>query len=71
LDFLRHTFTVNRLELWYREGADVQKLLPSLATYLGHLNVAQTQCYLTMTSELLHEASKRFENYALSEVNHD
>lgn len=49
----------------------MQKLLPSLATYLGHLNVAQTQCYLTMTSELLHEASKRFENYALSEVNHD
>jgi site-specific recombinase XerD len=68
---LRHTFAVHRLELWYREGADVQRLLPQLATYLGHVGVSETQRYLTMTPELLHEANRRFESYALSEVNHD
>ena len=68
---LRHTFAAHRLELWYREGADVQRLLPQLATYLGHVDVSETQRYLTMTPELLHEANRRFESYALSEVNHD
>lgn len=67
---LRHTFAVHRLVLWYREGADVQRLLPHLATYLGHTDVSQTQCYLSITPELLHEASKRFENYAMSGGNH-
>jgi hypothetical protein len=31
---------------------------------LGHVNVSGTQAYLTMTPELLAEASKRFERYA-------
>lgn len=31
---LRHSFAVNRLVAWYREGADVQRLLPHLSTYL-------------------------------------
>lgn len=49
---------------WYQQGADVQHLLPQLATYLGHLHIAATQRYLTMTPELLREASRRFERYA-------
>ena len=49
---------------WYRSGADVQQLLPQLATYLGHVDIASTQRYLTMTAELLNEASLRFERYA-------
>jgi integrase/recombinase XerD len=61
---IRHTFALNRLISWYREGADVQRLLPFLATYLGHIDVAATQRYLTMTPELLHEASQRFQRYA-------
>lgn len=64
---IRHTFALNRLISWYREGADVQRLLPFLATYLGHINVAATQRYLTMTPELLHEASQRFQRYASPE----
>lgn len=68
---LRHTFAVHRLEQWYQEGADVQRMLPQLATYLGHDDVSQTTCYLTMTPKLLHEACKRFESYALAEVSHD
>ncbi len=70
---LRHTFAVHRLIAWYREGADVQACLPLLATYLGHINVSGTQTYLTMTSELLAEASKRFERYGTAgkEQHHD
>lgn len=61
---LRHAFSVHRLVAWYRQGADVQRLLPQLATYLGHVHIAATQRYLTMTPELLQEANKRFEHYA-------
>jgi len=61
---LRHTAAVHRLITWYRQGADVQRLLPQLATYLGHVHIAATQRYLTMTPELLHEASQRFAHYA-------
>ena len=61
---LRHSHAVMRLVSWYREGADVQRLLPQLATYLGHVNIATTQHYLTMTPELLRQASLRFEHYA-------
>jgi integrase/recombinase XerD len=61
---IRHTYTVTRLVTWYREGADVQRLLPQLATYLGHVHIGATQHYLTMTPELLRQASLRFERYA-------
>ena len=64
---LRHAFAVHRLVSWYRQGADVQRLLPQLATYLGHVHIAATQRYLTLTPELLHEASQRFERYARKE----
>lgn len=62
---LRHTFAVHRLVAWYQQGADVQKLLPRLATYLGHVDIQSTQHYLTMTPDLLREASLRFERYAV------
>ena len=68
---LRHTFAVHRLLAWYREGADVQRCLPYLSTYLGHARIACTQRYLTMPPELLEQASRRFETYAQSEVRHE
>jgi site-specific recombinase XerD len=68
---LRHSFAVHRLTTWYQQGADVQHLLPCLSTYLGHVNIAATQVYLTMTPELLEEASRRFAQYAFAEVRHD
>lgn len=61
---LRHTFAVHRLTAWYRRNKDVQRLLPQLSVYLGHVHLAATQVYLTMTSELLDEANQRFEQYA-------
>ena len=65
---LRHTFAVTRLVTWYQEGKDVQRLLPHLSTYLGHIHIGSTAHYLTMTKELLHEASCCFERYALPEA---
>ena len=64
LHSLRHTFATNRLTAWYRQGADVQRLLPVLSTYLGHKDLTGTQVYLSMTPELLQQASLRFERYA-------
>lgn len=60
---LRHTFAVHRLTEWYKTGANVQLLLPALSTYLGHIDLRSTQCYLTMTPELLAEANRRFHDY--------
>jgi integrase/recombinase XerD len=67
---LRHTFAVNRLTSWYRQGADVQKLLHQLSVYLGHVHLAGTQVYLSMTPELLGEANARFERYTGKEGGH-
>lgn len=61
---LRHTAAVHRVLSWYRSGQDVQRLLPQLATYLGHVEISSTQRYLQMTPELLQEASQRFARYA-------
>jgi integrase len=61
---LRHTAAVHRVLAWYRSGKDVQRLLPQLATYLGHVDIKSTQCYLRMTPELLQEANERFARYA-------
>ena len=67
---LRHTAAQHRLIAWYRSGRDVQHLLPQLATYLGHVDVNSTQCYLALTPELLHEANQRFARYAQPEDGH-
>lgn len=61
---LRHAFAQHRLTSWYRQGLDVQRLLPILSTYMGHVSLASTQVYLNMTPELLGAASSRFERYA-------
>ena len=61
---LRHSFAVHSLTAWYRQGADVQRLLPALSTYLGHSDLEGTKVYLSMTPELLQQASLRFARYA-------
>lgn len=54
---LRHTFAVRTLRNWYRSGRDVERHLPQLATYLGHVHVSDTYWYLTGTPELLQWAA--------------
>jgi integrase len=58
---LRHAFAVRCIERWYADGRDVQNLLPRLATYMGHKNIASTQYYITVTVAILHRAGERFE----------
>ena len=68
---LRHSFAVRRLVSWYREGRDVQALLPKLSVYMGHSSVAGTSVYLSMTPELLSESCARFERYAMGGSRHE
>jgi integrase len=56
---LRHRFAVIRLRLWHQQRADVQALLPLLATYLGHASYCDTAYYLTGSADLLAVAAER------------
>jgi integrase len=60
---LRHTFAVRRLAGWYREGRDLQAMLPVLATYMGHAHYTDTAYYLGATAELLGLAFDRFARF--------
>lgn len=62
----RHSFATHRLVQWYKEGVDVQTLLPVLSTYLGHSHLEDTSIYLSMTRELLDKANTRFKTYVES-----
>ena len=55
----RHGFAIRTLERLYQTGADVERQLPVLATYLGHVDVVGTYWYLTATPELLRLAQLR------------
>lgn len=58
---LRHTFAIQTVLGWYREGADVEARLPILSTYLGHVGPSSTYWYLTAVPELLEAATVRLE----------
>jgi site-specific recombinase XerD len=60
---LRHSFAVGTLLRWYREGVDPSTRLLHLSTFLGHADPASTAVYLTITPELLAQASRRFERF--------
>jgi len=38
---------------WYRAGRDVERELPKLSTYLGHVHTNYTYWYLEAVPELL------------------
>ena len=56
---LRHRFAAQTLVAWYRAGLDVERELPRLATYLGHVHVNETYWYLEAVPELLELATQR------------
>lgn len=58
---MRHSFAVQALIRWYREGADVQSQLPKLAMYMGHVSIVSTAYYLRLVPEVANLASERFE----------
>ncbi len=58
---LRHYFAIRTLLNWYRSNTDVEKQLPLLATYLGHVHVRDTYWYLSAAPELLAAAAARWQ----------
>lgn len=56
---LRHRFAVSTLIHWYRSGADVDREIPKLATYLGHKGPNEVYWYLQAVPELLELATQR------------
>lgn len=61
LQDIRHTFATRRLIEWYRAGLDVNRLMPRLATYLGHVRIAETYWYIQAVPDLLRLATERME----------
>jgi integrase len=57
----RHSFAVQALLRWYRQGADVQSNLPKLAMYMGHVSIISTAYYLKWIPDIAAAASERFE----------
>ena len=60
---LRHSFAVQALIRWYRDGADVQSCLPKLALYMGHVSIESSAYYLHWVPTLQRLASQRFEQH--------
>ena len=42
---MRHSFAVNRLLRWYREGAECSESVTILSTFLGHSDSRSTEVY--------------------------
>jgi integrase/recombinase XerD len=58
---LRHAFAVHTLLDWYQAGEDVDRQMPLLSTYLGHVDPASTYWYLEAVPELLELVGQRLE----------
>jgi len=56
----RHSFATRYLNEVYQKGKDPNASLPLLATYLGHVNIRDTQVYLHPASGLLATAGQKF-----------
>lgn len=62
---LRHSFAVNTLIGWHRDGYNIDARLPALSTYLGHRDPRSTYWYLSAAPELLTLAARRLEPEAV------
>lgn len=60
---LRHTFIVKTLERWYKNGEDVESLLPSLSAYVGHVRPQFTFWYMSITPELMSYARNLLDQF--------
>jgi site-specific recombinase XerD len=48
---LRFTFAVHRITSWIQNGANLNRMLPALAVYMGQIGLGATEKYLRMTPE--------------------
>ncbi|SDR63050.1 tyrosine-type recombinase/integrase [Paraburkholderia tuberum] len=60
---LRHHFAMQALLRWYRDDEEIERRLPALSAYLGHVEVRDTYWYLSARPELLQLARQRLERY--------
>lgn len=70
----RHSFLVNRLNLWVRENRDLDALYPYLSEYVGHSNYADTDYYLSLVESFYPEMEDRLhgiDDDILPEVYHE
>ncbi|MBW8870066.1 MAG: tyrosine-type recombinase/integrase [Acidobacteriales bacterium] len=51
---LRHTFAVHRIAGWIKHGADLNRMLPALAAYMGLVSLRASEKYLYLTPERFH-----------------
>jgi site-specific recombinase XerD len=58
---VRHTFAVRTLLGWCHAGEDVDRKLPLLSTYLGHVELESTYWYLQSVPELIALVSERLD----------
>lgn len=54
----RHRYASETLLRWYRNGEDVERRLPLLSAYLGHVHPSDTYWYLSLCPELMGLAAK-------------
>ncbi len=59
---LRHTMAVEVLRRCYATGADPERRLPALSTYLGHTSLTYTYWYLHQNPELMTQAAARLQH---------
>jgi integrase len=48
---LRHTFAVHRITAWFKQDADMNRMLPALAAYMGQVGLGSAERYLSLTPE--------------------
>ena len=48
---LRASFAVHRITSWIKERADLNRMLPALAAYMGNVSLTATEQYLALTPE--------------------
>ena len=60
---LRHRFALLTVLHWYCDGEDVERKLPVLSAFLGHVEVGNTSWYLSACPELREAAKARLERH--------
>jgi integrase/recombinase XerD len=58
---MRHRFATETLLRWSRSGMQIDRQMPTLSTYLGHSNIADTYWYLSAHPGLMRHAALRLE----------
>jgi len=48
---LRPSFAVHRIASWIKSGADLNRMLPALAAYMGLVGLTTTERYMALTPE--------------------